>query len=91
MDIIIDLSKKPTETEEQYLWRIGQLVDSGEIESWESVNQTVNREILGDDEEKYRTESAWRKRYQSANKFYDGCFSKMDSEEYQKKLDVLNR
>ena len=58
MDVIIDLSKKSTETEEQYLWRIGQLVDSGEIESWESVNQTVNREILGDDEEKYRTESA---------------------------------
>ena len=91
MNIIIDLSKKPTETEEQYLWRIGQLVDSGEIESWESVNQTVNREILGDDEEKYRTESAWRKRYQSAKKFYDGCFSKMESEEYQKKLDVMNR
>ena len=61
VDIIIDLSKNPTETEEQYLWRIGQLVDSGEIESWESVNQTVNREILGEDEEKYRTESAWRK------------------------------
>ena len=58
MNTIIDLSKKPTETEEQYLWRIGQLVDSGEVESWESVNQTVNSEILGDDEEKYRTESA---------------------------------
>ena len=91
MDIIIDLSKKPTETEEQYLWRIGQLVDSGEIESWESVNQTVNKEILGDDETSYRTESAWRKRYQAAKKFYDNCFSKMESEEYQKKLDVLNR
>ena len=88
---ILDLSKSPTETEEQYLWRIGQMVDSGKIESWESVNQIVNKEILGDDEEKYRTESAWRKRYQSAKRFYDGCFSKMETEEYQQKLDELNR
>ena len=91
MDKIVDIKKLPTETEEQYLWRIGQLVDSGELESWESVNQTVNKEILGDDETNYRTESAWRKRYQAAKKFYDNCFSKMESEEYQKKLDVMNR
>ena len=91
MGNIIDIKKLPTETEEQYLWRIGQLVDSGDLESWESVNQTVNKEILGDDETNYRTESAWRKRYQAAKKFYDNCFSKMESEEYQKKLDVMNR
>lgn len=91
MGKIIDIKKLPTETEEQYLWRIGQLVDSGELESWESVNLTINKEILGDDETTYRTESAWRKRYQSAKKFYDNCFSKMESEEYQKKLDVMNR
>ena len=83
MDKIVDIKKLPTETEEQYLWRIGQLVDSGDLESWESVNQTVNKEILGDDETSYRTESAWRKRYQAAKKFYDNCFSKMESEEYQ--------
>ena len=83
MDNIIDIKKLPTETEEQYLWRIGQLVDSGDLESWESVNQIVNKEILGDDETSYRTESAWRKRYQAAKKFYDNCFSKMESEEYQ--------
>ena len=91
MDNIVDIKKLPTETEEQFLWKIGQLVDSGELESWESVNQTVNKEILGDDETSYRTESAWRKRYQAAKKFYDNCFSKMESEEYQKKLDVMNR
>ena len=50
MDNIVDIKKLPTETEEQYLWKIGQLVDSGDLESWESVNQTVNKEILGDDE-----------------------------------------
>jgi len=82
--------KLENETEEQYLWKIGQLVDSGKIESWASINNIVNKE-LGIDEDKWRDESSFRKRYQAAKKFYDGCFSKMESEEYQKKLDVMNR
>ena len=86
-----ELKKLSTETEEQYLWKIGQLVDSGKIESWASVNDIINKEVLGNDETLWRTESAWRKKYQSAKKFYDGCFSKMETEEYQKKLDVMNR
>lgn len=91
MDIIVEIKKLPTETEEEFLWKVGQLVDSGQVENWESVNHIVNKEILGDDEEKYRTESAWRKRYQAAKSFYNNVFSKMGNEEYQKKLDVLNR
>lgn len=84
------LKKIENETEEQYLWKIGQMVDSGKIDSWASVNDIVNKE-LGIDEEKWRDESSFRKRYQAAKKFYDGCFSKMESEEYQKKLDIMNR
>lgn len=85
-----NLKKLENETEEQYLWKIGQLVDSGEIDSWASINDIVNNE-LGIDEDKWRDESSFRKRYQAAKKFYDGCFSKMESEEYQKKLDIMNR
>ena len=85
-----DFKKLENETEEQYLWKIGQLVDSGKIESWASINNIVNQE-LGIDEEKWRDESSFRKRYQAAKKFYDGCFSKMETEEYQKKLDAMNR
>lgn len=85
-----EFKKLENETEEQYLWKIGQLVDSGKIESWASINDIVNKE-LGIDEDKWRDESSFRKRYQAAKKFYDGCFSKMESEEYQKKLDVMNR
>ena len=85
-----ELKRLENETEEQYLWKIGQLVDSGKIDSWASVNDMVNQE-LGIDEDKWRDESSFRKRYQSAKKFYDGCFSKMESEEYQKKLDIMNR
>ena len=56
MDTIIEIKKLPTETEEEFLWKVGQLVDSGQVDNWESVNHIVNKEILGDDEEKYRTE-----------------------------------
>lgn len=90
MDTIVEIKKLPTETEEQFLWKVGQLVDSGEVESWSSINDIVNSE-LGIEEEKWRDESSFRKRYQAAKKFYDGCFSKMENEEHQKKLDVLNR
>ena len=85
-----ELKRLENETEEQYLWKVGQLVDSGKIESWASINDVVNKE-LGIDEDKKRDESSFRKRYQAAKKFYDGCFSKMESEEYQKKLDAMNR
>ena len=82
--------KLDNETEEQYLWKIGQLVDSGKIDSWASVNDIVNKE-LGIDEDKWRDESSFRKRYQAAKKFYDGCFSKMESDEYSDKLEEQRR
>ena len=87
---MIEIKKLAHETEEQFLWKVGQMVDSGEIENWASINEIVNKE-LGIDEEKWRDESSFRKRYQAAKKFYDGCFSKMESTEYQDKLDELNR
>lgn len=80
---MIEIKKLPTETEEQFLWKVGQLVDSGQVENWGSINEIINREILGDDETTYRTESAWRKRYQAGKKFYDNCFVKMESGKIQ--------
>ena len=86
----MNLKRYKNEMEEQYLWRIGQLVDSGKIDSWASVNDVVNIE-LGIEEDKWRDESSFRKRYQAAKKFYDNCFSKMESEEYAEKIDAINR
>ena len=86
----MNLKRYENEMEEQYLWRIGQLVDSGKIDSWASVNDVVNIE-LGIEEDKWRDESSFRKRYQAAKKFYDNCFSKMESEEYAEKIDAINR
>lgn len=71
------LKKNPDMTEEEYLWKVGLLVDSGEYKSWESILSMVNKEVLGDDETLYRSESAWRKRYQAAKHFFDNCFVKM--------------
>lgn len=88
---MIDIKKLPEETEEQFLWRIGQMVDSGKVENWASVNDIVNKEILGEDEWKYRTESAWRKRYQAAKAFYEGCFSKMKSDTYANEVAEMKR
>ena len=82
--------KLENETEEQYLWRIGQLVDSGKVENWASINDIVNKE-LGIDDDKWRDESSFRKRYQAAKKFYENCFSKMESNEYAEKIDTITR
>lgn len=87
---MIEIKKLPEETEEQFLWRIGQMVDSGKIESWSSINNIVNTE-LGIEEEKWRDESSFRKRYQAAKKFYDGCFSKMESDTYANEISVMKR
>ena len=87
---MLDLKKLESETEEQFLWRIGQLVDSGQIESWASINDIVNSE-LGIEEEKWRDESSFRKRYSAAKKFKENCFDKMISSEYQKQVEEMNR
>lgn len=85
-----ELKKLECETEEQYLWKVGQLIDSGRVGSWVSINDIIN-EQLGIDEEKWRDESSFRKRYQAAKKFYEGCFSKMESDEYSSKLEEQRR
>lgn len=88
---MVEIKKSPNETEEQFLWRVGQIVDSGQVENWASINDIVNTE-LGIEEEKWRDESSFRKRYQASKKFYDNCFSKMKSDDnYLKELEVMKR
>ena len=85
---MVEIKKNPNETEEQFLWRVGQMIDSGQIESWKSINNIVNKE-LGIEEDRWRDESAFRKRYQAAKHFYDNCFSKMESDTYVKEMKVI--
>ena len=71
----MEIIRKENENEESFLWRIGQLIDNGEIESWRSITPIINRE-LGFPEDEWRDESTFRKKYKVAKKFYDNLFSK---------------
>lgn len=58
-----------TENEEQYIWRIGQAKDAGEIDlSWEQIADLINKELY---EDRPLSEAAFRKPYQSAKRFYE--------------------
>jgi len=82
----MDFNKKNGESENQYLWRIGRLIDSGQIESWKSITPTLNKQLRNDEVE-YRDESAYRKKYQYAKMFYDEIFSKSNDEAINKELE----
>ena len=76
------LSRKVGENEEQFLWRIGQAKDSGLIDlDWKEITDLMNKEFRSDESE-YRSESAYRKLYQYARKFYEsGAFKQYATED----------
>lgn len=80
-----DLHKLPNENEEQFIWRLGRAKDSGELDmDWSQIAAIVNAEFRDDDTE-YRDESAYRKPYQQAKRFYEaGVFKDLTSEAYIK-------
>ena len=84
------LERKEGESETQYIWRIGQMIDAGQIDNWKSITPTLNKELRNDETE-YRDESAYRKKYQYAKMFYDEIFSKRDNDEYIKELEEQKR
>lgn len=59
------------ENEEQFIWRIGQAKDSGFLDlSWTEIADIINKEFRETDEE-YRAESAYRKPYSQAKRFFE--------------------
>lgn len=87
-----ELKRLTNENEEQYIWRIFQMKDSGILDmSWEELAKYVNEECR-EDESRYRTPDAYRKPYQYAKKYYEaGVFSKFDEDEYTEKLNDQKR
>jgi hypothetical protein len=70
------LKKLPEENEAQYIFRVGQAKDNGLIaDTWETLSPILNTE-LGYDEEDWKGESAWRKRYRNYLEAYEKIFSK---------------
>ena len=82
-----ELKKKPSENEEKYIWRIGQAKESGLISvSWNEIADAINEQWRTDESE-YRTESAYRKTYQQAKRFYEaGVFKQYNSDAYTREL-----
>lgn len=72
----MDFQKKLNESEEQFIWRIGQAKDNCLTDlSWDEIADIVNRQFR-EDESEYRTAAAYRKPYQQAKRFYEsGVFN----------------
>lgn len=90
--MIESLRKLDNENEEQYIWRVAQMKDSGVIEiDWEELADCINKECR-EDEDEYRSSSAYRKPYQQAKRFYEaGVFSKFNENDYAEKLNDQKR
>ena len=55
---MIDLKRQENENEEQFIFRIGQAKDSGQLDmSWDEIADVINKEFRSDESE-YRTEAA---------------------------------
>lgn len=74
--IRIDTKVINGESLEQYLWRLGNNREALGL-MWADVADLCNK-AFKDDETEYITESAYRKKYQAAKKFYDEVFMRED-------------
>ena len=86
------LKRLENENEEQYIWRVAQMKDSGLLDlDWDELAEYINQECR-EDEDEYRSSSAYRKPYQQAKRYYEaGVFSKFNENEYAEKLNDQKR
>lgn len=77
------LKRKHNEKEEEYIWRLGQMKDSGRIDlGWVEIAHLINKEFR-EDESEYQNEATYRKPYQQAKRFYEaGVFKDLTGEAY---------
>lgn len=73
MENHVELTRRPHETELQYIWRLGSAKDSGLLDyTWDELAGVLNRNLRPDEE---WTESAYRKKYTLAKQLYDEIFA----------------
>lgn len=90
MDAIINLHRLENEKEEQFIWRLGQAKDSGNLDkSWDEIADLINKEFRSDESE-YRSEAAYRKPYQQAKRYFESHVfdSYKDEDSYFKELQL---
>ena len=86
---MFNLNRLDGENEEQFIFRLGQAKDSGQLDmSWEELADIINHEFR-ESEDEYRTEAAYRKPYQQAKRFLESnVFKKYESySSYSKELE----
>lgn len=89
MTIVNEYRRRDSETELQFIWRLHYYVDKGEM-TWEELAGIVNKEFR-ESEELYRTESAYRKPVQNAERYYKEVFAKMSGDEYSAGIEKQRR
>ncbi len=79
----MDLRKRETENELQYIWRLGCAKDAGQLDmNWDELGNVIN-ENCREDETQYRTSAAYRKPYQYTRMFYEaGVFNNLSEDDY---------
>lgn len=87
MDNISDFTKLKNENYHKYIWRLDGLIQSGKYQNWKEITPMVNKELFGDDEEKYRDESAYRKSAKYARDFYEAGVFGENEDEYFKRIE----
>ena len=95
----LNLNRQIGESEEQYIWRVGGYIADGllgpsPIAAWEAVAERINEQFRDPADEPHRGESAYRKQYQTARRFWEKLFSmwsgsRKQDESIQKQLDEL--
>lgn len=80
------------ESELQYIWRLGQAKENGLLNmTWDEIAALINK-AFREDETVYRSESAYRKRYNNAKDFNTEVFSKENrSNELNEQIRELER
>lgn len=83
------LDKQENESELQYIWRVGNLKDSGILDiTWDEIADAINKNYR-EDESLYRSEAAYRKPYQQTKKYFEaGVFNNLDEDKYVKELQI---
>lgn len=79
----MEIKRNQNETEEQFIWRLGQSKDNGQLDlDWDKIAEIINKNFRSDESE-YRSEAAYRKPYQQAKRFYEaGVFNKYEGSTY---------
>lgn len=86
--------RKKGESPEKYIWRMCMMHDSPSVDGklgWDEIADAINKELFGDDTDKYYGESKYRKEFQSAKRFYDaGVFDGKLDEDHLRILQMQN-